>query len=163
MLYEKYYAYGIGICYRYAYNKEEALEILNDSFLKVFENIDNYDPDQPFMPWFKKIIIHKAIDYHRKNMKHHDMQTLDDEDVQIHETSTIEKLELQDLMNLLNELPERYRLIFNLYEMEGYTHIEISEKLGISEGTSRSNLTRAKKILRKKYRDFYQKNYEQII
>ena len=163
MLYEKYYAYGIGICYRYAYNKEEAIEILNDSFLRVFYNIESFKPEQPFKPWFKKIIVNRAIDYYRKYMKHHDAQSLDEEEVQIHETSTVDELELQDLMNLLNELPERYRLVFNLYEVEGYSHQEISEKLGIGESTSRSDLSRAKQLLRRKYRDYYQKNYEQII
>ena len=163
MLYEQYYAYGIGMCYRYAYNREEAIEILNDSFLKVFENIERFDADQPFRPWFRKIIVNKAIDYYRRNMKHHNTKPLDDQDIQIHETVTLDKLKLQDLMKLLNELPERYRLIFNLYEIEGFTHEEIGERLGISESTSRSNLTRAKKILRKKYRDYYQNDYEQII
>jgi RNA polymerase sigma-70 factor (ECF subfamily) len=163
MLYEKYYAYGIGICYRYACNKEEAVEILNDSFMKVFDNIDKFDENQPFRPWFRKIIINRAIDYYRANMKHNNTDSLDDEAVEIHETATVDELELKELMDLLNGLPEMYRLIFNLYEMEGYTHQEISEKLGISESTSRADLSRAKQILRKKYRDYYQKNYEQII
>jgi RNA polymerase sigma-70 factor (ECF subfamily) len=163
MLYEKYYAYGIGICYRYAFNKDEAVEILNDSFMKVFDNIDKFDENQPFRPWFRKIIINRAIDYYRANMKHNNTDSLDDEAVEIHETATVDELELKELMDLLNGLPEMYRLIFNLYEMEGYTHQEISEKLGISESTSRADLSRAKQILRKKYRDYYQKNYEQII
>ncbi len=163
MLYEKYYAYGIGMCYRYACNSEEAVEILNDSFMKVFDNIEKFDENQPFRPWFRKIIINRAIDYYRANMKHHNTESLDDEEVEIHETATVDELELKDLMDLLNGLPERYRLVFNLYEVEGYTHQEISEKLGISESTSRADLSRAKKILRKKYGDYYQKNYEQII
>jgi RNA polymerase sigma-70 factor (ECF subfamily) len=163
MLYERYYAYGIGICYRYAFNKEEAVEILNDSFMKVFDNIDKFDENQPFRPWFRKIIINRAIDYYRANMKHSNTHSLDDEEVELHETATVDELELKDLMDLLNGLPEMYRLIFNLYEVEGYTHQEISERLGISESTSRADLSRAKQILRKKYRDYYQKNYEQII
>lgn len=163
MLYEKYYAYGIGMCYRYAYNKEEAVEILNDSFMKVFDNIEKFDENQPFRPWFRKIIIRRAIDYYRSNIKHHNTQSLDDEEVQIHETATLNELELKELMDMLNELPERYRLVFNLYEVEGYTHQEISEKLGISESTSRADLSRAKQLLRKKYRDYYQEDYEQII
>ena len=163
MLYEKYYAYGIGICYRYAFNKDEAVEILNDSFMKVFDNIDKFDENQPFRPWFRKIIINRAIDYYRANMKHNNTDSLDDEAVEIHETATVDELELKELMDLLNGLPEMYRLIFNLYEMEGYTHKEISEKLGISESTSRADLSRAKQILRMKYRDYFQKNYEQII
>jgi RNA polymerase sigma-70 factor (ECF subfamily) len=163
MLYEKYYAYGIGICYRYAYSKEEAVEILNDSFMNVFNNISSYDESQPFRPWFRKIILRRAIDYYRSNMKHHNTDSLDEEEVQIHETATVNQLELKDLMDLLNKLPERYRLIFNLYEVEGYTHPEIAEKVGISESTSRADLSRAKQLLRKKYRDYYQTNYEQII
>ena len=163
MLYEKYYAYGIGICYRYAYSKEEAVEILNDSFLNVFNSIDRYDPEKSFLPWFKKIIVRKAIDYYRRNKKYQHTRYLEDESVAIHETATLEKLQMEDLMTLLNELPKRYRLIFNLYELEGYSHDEIGEELGISESTSRSDLSRAKQMLRIKYRDYYQEGYEQII
>jgi RNA polymerase sigma factor (sigma-70 family) len=163
MLYEKYYAYGIGVCYRYAYSQEEAVEILNDSFLNVFKNIDLFNPEKAFLPWFKKIIVRKAIDYYRKNKKHHNAQYLEDDSVVIHETATLEKLHMEDLMNLLNELPKQYRVIFNLYEIEGYSHDEISEELGISVSTSRSDLSRAKQLLRIKYRDYYQEGYEQII
>lgn len=163
MLYELYYAYGIGICYRYAYSREDALEILNDSFMKVFENIGHFDPARPFKPWFRKIIIHKAIDYYRVNLRKVKTDTLEEEDVQVYHTEQVDQLEMEDLKKLLDHLSELQRMVFNLYEIEGYTHDEIAGMLGISSGTSRSYLTRAKERLRGKYQALYKGNYEQII
>jgi len=163
MLYELYYAYGIGICYRYAYSREDALEILNDSFMKVFDNIGQYDPERPFKPWFRKIIIHKAIDYYRASLRKVKTDTLEGEDVQVYQTEQVDQLELEDLKKLLDHLPEPHRMVFNLYETEGYAHDEIAGMLGISSGTSRSYLTRAKERLRAKYKALFKDNYEQII
>jgi len=163
MLYELYYAYGIGVCLRYAYSRDDALEILNDSFMKVFENIDRYDPDRPFKPWFRKILIHKAIDYYRVNLKKTDTAPLEEEGVEVYQADQVDKLEMKDLKKLLDHLPEIQRMVFNLYEIEGYAHDEIAGMLGISSGTSRSYLTRAKERLRAKYKALYKGNYEQII
>jgi len=163
MLYELYYAYGIGICYRYAYSREDALEILNDSFMKVFENIGRYDPQRPFKPWFRKIIIHKAIDYYRRNLRKVPADSLEEDGGQVHQTEQVDQLELEDLKKLLDHLPELQRMVFNLYEIEGYAHDEIAGMLGVSSGTSRSYLTRAKEKLRAKYKALYKGNYEQII
>ncbi len=162
-LYEKYYAYGIGVCYRYAVNKEDALEILNDSFMKVFRHISSYDEEQAFLPWFRKIIINTALDHFKSTKKAKDTLQTEAVDVEVFDTETLDRLDFNDLLGLLNELPGMYRLIFNLYEMEGYSHDEIGEKLGISASTSRSNLTRAKRILRLRYKQYYAKDYERNV
>ena len=163
MLYERYYAYGIGICYRYAYSSEDVMEILNDGFMKVFDNLNRYDTDQPFKPWFRKIVVNTAIDYYRRSVRFLQVEPLQEEHTQIHNTESLYYLEKDDLMQLLNDLPEVLRLVFNLYEIEGYAHEEIAQMLQISAGTSRSYLTRAKQRLRMKYKEIYPGDYEQII
>jgi len=163
MLYERYYAYGIGICYRYAYNREDALEILNDGFMNVFDNLHRYNSDRPFKPWFRKILVNKAIDYYRKNRRHQQVEPLGEEHAEVYHTEPIYNMDRDDLMNLLNGLPEAQRLVFNLYEIEGYAHDEIGEMLAMSPNTSRSYLARAKQRLRMKYKELYPDDYEQII
>jgi RNA polymerase sigma factor (sigma-70 family) len=163
MLYRQFYGYGMGISLRYAHNRDEAAEIMNDGFLKVFNNINKYDDKQPFKPWFRRILINAAIDHYRKNARHYhhlDEQAVDSEIVDI---ELINKLDIQDLMKLLNDLPENYRITFNLYEIEGYSHQEIAKMLDIAEGTSRSNLTRARNLLRKSFSIHYQKKYAAAI
>lgn len=162
-LYKQYYAYGMSVSLRYAHNRDEAVEIMNDSFIKVFENIAKYNKDHSFKSWFRRILINTAIDHYRKNNKHYnhlDEDAIDDELVDV---SLVNKLDLNDLMSLLNELPEQYRITFNLYEIEGYSHDEIASILNIAVGTSRSNLARAKKILRKAFSIHYKEVYAQFI
>ncbi len=163
MLYELYYAYGIGICYCYAYSREDALEILNDSFMKVFDHIGQYDPSRPFKPWFRRIIVNKAIDYYRRNLKKFPGEPLEEGTVEVYQAEGVDQLEMEDLKQLLDQLPELHRMVFNLYEIEGYAHDEIAGMLGVSVGTSRSYLARAKEKLRAKYKALYKDDYEQII
>ena len=163
LLYRQFYAYGMSISLRYAHNRDEAAEILNDGFLKAFTNLSRFDTNQQFKPWFRKIIINAAIDNYRKNLKHYnhlDEEVIDDE---LLDVGSINYLEIEDMMILLNELPENYRLTFNLYEIEGYSHQEIAEILGIAEGTSRSNLTRARNMLKKAFSIYYKKTYAEVI
>lgn len=162
-LYKQFYAYAMSICLRYAHNRDEAVEIMNDSFIKVFENIKKYDVKHSFKSWFRRIIINTAIDHYRKNNKHYnhlDEEAIDDE---LFDLSLVNELDLNDLMTLLNELPEQFRITFNLFEIEGYSHEEIASILNIAVGTSRSNLARAKKILRKAFSVYYKKSYAQVI
>jgi RNA polymerase sigma factor (sigma-70 family) len=151
VLYKQFYAYGMSICLRYAHSREEAVEIMNDGFIKVFNNIANYKTEHSFKGWFRKILVNTAIDHYRKNNKHYnhfDEEIIDEE---VFDLSAVSSLELDDLMNLLNSLPEQYKLTFNLFEIEGYSHEEIAKMLNIAIGTSRSNLARAKKMLRRAY------------
>ena len=163
MLYKQFYAYGMSISLRYAYNRDEAAEVLNDSFLKVFENIHKYNQKQSFKAWLRKIIINTAIDYYRKNKKHHELMDIETTGTELSDYSLIEQFEIEDLQILLNELPENYRLTFNLYEIEGYNHDEISKLLNIAKGTSRSNLTRAKVMLRAAFEKHYKHKYAKVI
>lgn len=138
----------MGICLRYAYTKTDASEILNDSFLKVFKSINSFNEELPFNPWLRKIIVNTAIDYYRKNTRFSHTLEIEQAEKEGFNINAIDTLAYYDLKNILDELPEPYRLIFNLYEIERCTHKEIAEKTELNESTSRSYLTRAKKKLR---------------
>ncbi len=145
-LYEHFYSYGMAIALPYANSREEALEILNDGFLKVFLKIDQYKKEFPFKPWLRRVLIHSAIDYHRK----HNKISKQKEDKTISMPSSysfndgLENLKYNDLVNLIHRLPPAYRLVFNMSVMEGMSHREIAQQLGISIGASKSNLARAR-------------------
>lgn len=147
-LYRELYSYGMSICMRYAERKEEANEMLNDGFYKIFTKIDQYDSDLPFRPWFKVVVVNAAIDYQRRKK---DFRTDDFENTQtelIDDFNIEEQLVYEDLMKVVQQLPPAYRTIFNMYVIEGYKHHEIADKLDISVGTSKSNLSKAKNKLR---------------
>lgn len=149
-LYEHFYGYGMNICLRYSRNREEALEILNDSFLKVFAKLDRYDSAYPFKGWFRRILINTAIDYHRTHQKYPIHLELSEIDPLVGSEPVMPVLSPQnDMLPIIQQLPPAYRMVFNLYVMEGYKHHEIAEMLNISVGTSKSNLLRAKAKLKK--------------
>jgi len=145
-LYEHFHSYGMAIGLRFSKNKEEALEILNDGFLKVFLKIEQYDPDQPFKPWFRKVLVNAAIDYHRKYNKNKGALAISHhtESRKVTHNLALENLAFEDLLLIVQKLSPAYRMVFNLYVIENYTHAEIAEKLEISVGTSKSNLSKAR-------------------
>ena len=147
-LYRHYYSYGMSICIRYARKPESAMEILNDGFLKVFKKIDQYDDSYPFKPWLRKILVNAAIDYYRKYEQ--DKTPIRDNGRAIESTynEALDQLEYQDLLRLMQALPSAYRMVFNLYVVEGLPHAEIAQQLGISIGTSKSNLAKARKKMK---------------
>lgn len=162
-LYKEFYAYGMKICMRYSYSRDEAAEILNDSFMKVFAKIHLFDEQLSFKAWLRKIVIHTAIDYYRRRKKLENHLEIAENDPGHFDLSGIDQLQLEDILKLLNELPEIYRMTFNLYEIEGYSHEEIAEMLNIGVSTSRSNLTRAKQKLRALYHKYYKTDYGRAI
>ena len=113
-----FYSYAMAICLRYAYTKTDASEILNDSFLKVFNNIDGFDEGLPFKPWLRKIVVNTAIDYYRKNAKFIPMLEIEEAENEGFNIDAVDNLTYYDLKNILDGLPEPYRLIFNLYEID---------------------------------------------
>ncbi len=149
-LYELFYGYGMNICLRYAKNETEAQEMLNDGFLRVFTRLHQYDSDFPFKAWFRKVLINSAIDYHRKHKRHQLSIATEDVGKLVEENQEMPNLHPdEDLMIYVQQLPPAYRMVFNLYVMEGYKHHEIAAQLDISVGASKSNLSRAKAKLRK--------------
>lgn len=148
-LYKNFYGYAMSICLRYSKSRYEAREILNDSFLKVFNKLHQYDKDFPFNSWLRRILINTAIDFYRTKQRHplfvpikeaHFISDENGEDFAINPSV--------NTLPILQKLSPAYRIVFNLYVMEGYKHHEIAEQLGISVSTSKTNLARAKARLK---------------
>lgn len=149
-LYRQLYGFAMGVCVRYAKSREEASEIVNDSFLKVFTKGDQYDSKYPFKPWFKRIIVNTALDFYRSHQKHYYHDNIEEAyDISSNESSAVSQLNHTELIELTQRLPTGYKTVFNLYVIDGFSHEEISKQLGISVGTSKSNLSRARESLRK--------------
>lgn len=154
ILYEKYAALMLGVCMRYTENKAEAEDILQEGFLKVFINIGKYSGKGKFISWIKSIMINTAINHFHSNKKyrdHSDIESLHDGSISDKNVlSGLERLNEEDLLKVITELPPGFRMIFNLYAIEGYKHHEIAGMLNIDEGTSKSQYSRAKKLIRTK-------------
>jgi RNA polymerase sigma-70 factor (ECF subfamily) len=152
VLYDKYSRLLLGICLRYATDKAEAEDILQDSFLKIFFSIKDFTGSGSFIGWLRKVAVNTAITHYHKNLKYR-------YHVDIDEYVTIEAgvmsfeedfFTSDELYKVLNELPTGYRMVFNLYAVEGYKHKEIAEMLGIDTNTSKSQYSRAKAVIRDK-------------
>lgn len=153
-LYKKFYGYALGIALAYCPTREDALEVVNDSFLKVFKRIKTFRTSENFKPWFRQVVVNTAIDKARANKRFNQHVEI----VETRQASPVDiesELYAKQIYNLLNELPELLRFVFNMYEIEGYSHKEISQKLEIAESSSRTYLTRAKTRLRELYRNLY--------
>ncbi|TEW77189.1 RNA polymerase sigma factor [Gramella jeungdoensis] len=150
LLYKHFYGYALSICRLYTYSNDDAVSILNDSFLKVFSSIKKkgFNNNIPFKNWLRRILINTAIDNYRKNVKHYYHLEVENEEHIYADSDVIDDLAFKDILKLLDQLPEMHRIVFNLHEIQGFNHKEISEKLKIAESTSRVFLTRAKKKLR---------------
>lgn len=159
MLYRQYYAYGMSITLRYTKNREEAIEVLNDSFLKVFDKIRMYNANQSFRTWFRQIAVNTSIDNYRKSKRMVPTETYDHYDNQSSVMIDTNHMDAEDILKLIRTIPEYYAMVFNLYEIEGLDHNEIAEKLNISVNTSRSSLSRAKKMLRELFEKQNYTNY----
>lgn len=149
MLYRQFYGYAMSVCLRYTQTREEAVEVLNDGFLKVFTKLHQYDPAQPFKPWLRRILINTATDYYRQAAPHYYQNDLHAaEHLTSQEADALSGLGHEYLLSLVQQLTPAYRMVFNLYAIDGYSHDEIATQLGISVGSSKSNLARARENLR---------------
>lgn len=152
-LYKMHYSYAMSIALRFSNNRESAAEILNDGFLKTFHYLSEGGKIDNFLPWLRKIIINTAIDYYRRNSKFTELIAYDQHLPEtVFDDNIIANLTAEDIIATLQKLPDIHRVIFILYEIEGYSHKEIGEKLGISEMASRKNLSRAKNQLKMLFR-----------
>lgn len=151
-LYDQYSRFLLGVCLRYATDKAEAEDILQESFLKIFLNIKDYTGSGSFIGWLRKVAVNTAITHYHKNLKFR--YHLEIEEYVSVETGTISFEEdlftSEELYKALNELPAGYRMVFNLYAIDGYKHKEIAKILGIDTNTSKSQYSRAKAALREK-------------
>jgi len=145
---KQYYGYVMSIALRFSSCHDNALEIANDSFLKIFMEIDSHQIDKEFRAWVRKIVINTAIDYYRKDKKNSLEVSIEASYNEQVDESVIDSLNAEEIVKLINSLPVKYRYTFSLFEIEGFSHDEIARQLGITASSSRSNLTRAKKMLR---------------
>lgn len=139
----------MGISLSYSKDKMLADEITNDSFIKFFGSVNKFDDFQSVKAWLRRITVNTAIDYFRKQKKFQNQTDVSEETGVFHEVTALQDLAFQDIIKLINLLHEDHKMVFNLYEIEGYSHKEIGEKLSLTESSSRVYLARAKSELRK--------------
>ena len=148
-LYKHFYSFAMGIGLRYLADRNDTLEVVNDAFIKVFRSISQFENEKMFKPWLRKIIVNTAIDRRRKDLKFLYHTDLEQAENISSSPKAIENLDVGDILKLLNSLPDVQRMVFNLYEIDGYSHDEIGQMLSIPASSSRVNLSRAKEKLRK--------------
>ena len=147
--YEKFAGKMMGVCLRYAQNYEEAQDVLQDAFIKIFGKLPEYEKKGSLEGWVRRIVVNTALDSYRKNKKFQQNVAVDSVDYMLeNKTYIIEELNANDLLVVIKTLPDGYRMVFNLFAIEGYSHKEIAERLGVTESTSKSQFSRAKKMLR---------------
>lgn len=159
LLYQHYYSYGMSISLRYASNRDEASEILNDAFMKIFTNLNKFDLKKPFKPWLRKIMVNTAINYYHKKQREMHVEEMQNAKNESDKEKILSGISYQEVIALLQKLPPAYRTVFNLYVIEGYTHEEIASMLNIAAGTSKSNLFKAKEQLKIILSDFFEADY----
>ncbi|MBE9586339.1 RNA polymerase sigma factor [Mucilaginibacter sp. JRF] len=147
-LYKLYYGYAMAICLRYANDRDEAAGIMNQGFFKVFKYLKNYDENRPFKIWLGKIMTNTAIDHYRAAARMAVVEELDKAENVSDVDMADKRLNYNDLLSMIQRLPRAYRLVFNLFAIEGYTHEEIADMLAISTGASKSNLHKARQKLK---------------
>lgn len=150
-LYDVFGGKLFAICMRYTRNRSDAEDVLQDAFIKIYENISTFRNDSPLEYWLRSVVVNTALN-HLRQQKH--LKELDD--IEVYENGIADKevtlgdFQMQQLTGFIQELPPGCQVIFNLYAIEGYQHNEIAQKLGISEGTSKSQYARARGILQQK-------------
>lgn len=149
-LFNKYYGAMMQICRRYAANTDEAKDLLQEGFIKIFKNLEKFNGNSSLQTWMSRIMINLAIDAFHQSKKNNS-ESLEDSHINTYEVNETENplmhIEPEKVLALLQKLPPGYRTVLNLYAIEGYTHKEIAMRLGISEGTSKSQLNKARNLL----------------
>lgn len=149
LLYQRYSSKMYGVCLRYAENTEDANDILQEGFIKVYNNLNKFRSEGSFEGWIRRIFINTSIEHFRKKVKLYRVTEVQENTIEDDHLDALDSLEAKDIINIINELSPGYKAVFNLHVVEGYSHKEIAEMLGITEGTSKSQLARAKGVLKK--------------
>lgn len=157
-VYEKYARVMYGICLRYSSDAEAAQDLLHDGFMKVFSNIKSFEGKGSFEGWMKRVFVNMALEVIRKDrikkQQTEDVENIEDLDIADLGEDDADKISETDLLKMIQELPQGYRSVFNLYAIEEYSHREISQMLNIAEGTSRSQYIRARLMLQEKIKEY---------
>jgi RNA polymerase sigma-70 factor (ECF subfamily) len=150
-LYEKYAPLMMSVCLRYVKDREIAQNLLQDGFIKLFDKIHTYSGTGSFVGWMRRIFVNTALEYLRHNDVFKYSTDVDAAyDIESEDESPVDKISADELMKCIEELPHGFRTVFNMFAIEGYSHAEIAEQLGIQESTSRSQYARARTLLQQK-------------
>jgi len=150
----------MGVCMRYAKSTFEAEDMLQAGFIKVFTHVGSYRGEGSFEGWIHRIMVNTAIEAYRRNVRGGPHIAIDEVYDDVQHTFSMDRLECEDLIQVIRELPDGYRMVFNMYALEGYSHKEIAEALNISEGASKSQLSRARAWLKEKIKQLEGGAYE---
>lgn len=151
MLFERFSKKMLGVCMRYAKSTEQAEDVLQDGFIKVFSKLNDFKHDGSLEGWIRRIMVNTSLDQIRKENKLLGNTSLDNVDYKLQNNAfVLENLAAKDLMKMVQSMPVGYKVVFNMFAIEGYSHKEISEYLGISENTSKSQYSRARAYLRER-------------
>ncbi len=162
-LYKRFAPKMYAVCLRYANNPENAQDLLQEGFIKIFRNLDRFRGDGSFEGWIRRIFINTSIEFYRKKSNVFSVGEKEELMVEDSSLSALDKLAEKDIIKLIQELSPGYRTVFNLYAIEGYSHKEIGNMLNISEGTSKSQLARAKGILKNRVEQFLDEKRKSFI
>jgi RNA polymerase sigma factor (sigma-70 family) len=152
-LYKKYSGKLFGISIRYTKDRSAAEDVLHEAFIKIFNHISGFKGTGSFEGWMRRIVINTALERFRKQFQMYSISDINENEDSFKYDHILSEIAVKDLLNLIQDLPNAYKMVFNLYAIDGYTHKEIGEILNISEGTSKSNLSRARKLLQAKLED----------
>jgi RNA polymerase sigma factor (sigma-70 family) len=150
LLYQRFASKMFTVCMRYAAESNSAQDLLQEGFVKIFKNIDKFRGEGSFEGWIRRIFVNTCLEFVRKKANMYVVQDTDTVKVEYQDENALQKLMKEDLMEMIQSLSTGYRTIFNLYVIEGYSHKEIAELLNVTEGTSKSQLARARYLLQKK-------------
>ncbi|MBL7801914.1 MAG: sigma-70 family RNA polymerase sigma factor [Chitinophagales bacterium] len=150
LLYQRFASKMFTVCMRYAAESNSAQDLLQEGFVKIFKNIDKFRGEGSFEGWIRRIFVNTCLEFVRKKANMYVVQDTETVKVEYQDENALQKLMKEDLMEMIQSLSTGYRTIFNLYVIEGYSHKEIAELLNVTEGTSKSQLARARYLLQKK-------------
>jgi RNA polymerase sigma factor (sigma-70 family) len=162
-LYRRFSPRMYAVCLRYAGNAEEAQDVLQEGFIKIFKKLDSFRGDGSFEGWIRRVFVNTAIEHFRRKKYLQPVTEKEENTLEGNYLSVLDSLAERDIMALVQELSPGYRTVFNMYVVEGYTHKEIGDIMGISEGTSKSQLSRAKVILQEMVKKFLDQRSEKRI
>lgn len=152
-LYDQFSSKMYAVCLRYMGNSDDAQDVLQEGFIKVYKNLERFRGDGSFEGWVRRIFVNTAIEQIRKKKIDVSITEKEEETIEFKTISAVDKINEKDLLKIVQELSPGYRTVFNLYIVEGFGHKEIGEMMGISEGTSKSQLARARMILQEKLKN----------
>lgn len=149
LLYERFSSKMYGVCLRYAENTEDANDVMQEGFIKVYKSLSKFRAEGSFEGWIRRIFVNTSIEHYRKKVKLYNVTEVQENTIEDNELDALDSLATKDILSIVNELSPGYKQVFNMHVVEGYSHKEIAEVLGITEGTSKSQLARAKGVLKK--------------